>query len=451
MKARGNKVFIFIAVAVLVFSATGFDLQKNRSPKPNRPWSRLSEGRKPFLRNSISPDGAFLPDQVLVKFKPTVSTQNLSSILKNMGANELSIIQKIGLHVLSIPEYLSVDEMLITLRLNPDVEYAEPNYRISSLVTPNDTLFSYQYALFNQGQEIGVPGSPQGTARADIKATEGWEETRGNIEIVIGILDSGVDLLHPELADKIVSGGRDFINDDFDATDDYFHGTMMASIAAADTNNGEGIAGIAWNCKVLPVKVVDQNGIGDYATLIEGLIYAADQGVDVINLSLGGEAPSTALESALQYAYQKGAVIAAAAGNEDAPVVYPAAYDQYCLAVAASDYNDLRTPWSGTGPEVDVAAPGERIIGAVPTWLFGANSLPYAFGFGTSASTAHVAGLAALIKSNKPWLTNGEIMDVIRFTADDVNSAENPGFDNFIGYGRINMNKALVPQIITSK
>jgi thermitase len=450
MTTKGNKFIIFFSVAGLIFLAAGFDQQPVRTPRPTHPGFRSLDVNRPRLLNSASPAGSFLPDQVMVKFWPSVSTLSRSSFMNSMRADEISHIQPLDLHVFRIPEDLCVEEVLVTLRLNPDVEYAEPNSRTSVLVTPNDTLFSYQYALFNQGQDIGVPGSPQGTARADIKATEGWEEAKGSIEVVIGILDSGLDLLHPELVNKAVSGGRDFINDDFDATDDHYHGTMMASIAAAETNNGEGIAGVAWNCKVLPVKIVDQDGLGDYATLIEGLIWAADQGVDVINLSLGGDVPSAALESALEYAYEKGVVIAAAAGNTDAPVVYPAAYDQYCLAVAASDYNDQRVPWSGRGPQVDVAAPGERIIGAVPTWLFGPNSLPYAFGFGTSASTAHVSGLAALIKSNKPWLTNAEIMDVIRFTAEDINGGDYPGFDDFIGYGRINLNKALVPQIISS-
>jgi len=156
------------------------------------------------------------------------------------------------------------------------------------------------------------------------------------------------------------------------------------------------------------------------------------------------------LESAVKYAYDNDVVIAAAAGNDSSSVIYPAAYEAYCLAVAATDYDDMRTDWSNFGPEVDIAAPGERIVGPVPTWYWGPDSLPYAFGEGTSASTAHVTGLAALIKSIKPWLTSSEVMNVIRYSADDVNSSEYPGEDEFIGYGRINMEKALVPIKITS-
>jgi subtilisin family serine protease len=126
-------------------------------------------------------------------------------------------------------------------------------------------------------------------------------------------------------------------------------------------------------------------------------------------------------------------------------VYYPAAYDAYCLAVAATDYNDTRTTWSNFGPEVDVAAPGDWVLSIVPTWYWGPDYLPYAFGDGTSASAPHVAGLAALIKGLKPWLSVDDIMNVIRFSADDVNSTEYPGRDDYIGHGRINMEKALVP------
>ncbi len=254
-----------------------------------------------------------------------------------------------------------------------------------------------------------------------------------------------MELLHPDIKNKLMSAGRDLVNDDFDATDDNGHGTYVAGIAGAETNNNSGIAGVAWNAKILPVKVVDKDGSGFYDWIIEGITWAADQGADVINLSLGGEDASQLLVEALKYAYDKQVVIVASAGNEDAGVLYPAAYDAYVLAVSATDYNDARPSWSNKGPEVDVAAPGVRIVSLVPTWYFGPGSLPYGFGEGTSASAPHVAGLAGLLKGLKPFLKVSEIMDVIRFSADDVNSAERPGKDDELGYGRINMEKALVP------
>ena len=396
----------------------------------------------------------YRPDEVLVKFKPTLSEQTIKATMAAYQCKRLKRIPRINVYKIKIQKSTTVEETLYALRRNPDVEYAEPNYIASVAETPNDPLFEHQYALYNPGS--GPPGSPQGEERADIKATSAWEETKGDEEIIIAIIDSGVDMLHPELDEKIHSSGYDFVNGDSDATDDFFHGTFVAGIAAAATDNGEGIAGVAWNCKILPVKVLDDQGDGFYSDIIEGIIWAADNGAHMINLSLGGPMESFFLEDAVKYAYDKNIVIVAAAGNyepwESSDVSYPAAYDDYCLAVAATDDNDLRPSWSSFGPEVDVAAPGSDIISLVPTWFPETKgwdpTFPYALGDGTSMAAPHVAGLAALIKSVKPWLTALEIMNVIRYSADDVNSADNFGRDDYIGYGRINMDKALVPTVI---
>jgi subtilisin family serine protease len=398
------------------------------------------------------------PEQVLVRFKDSFSEQMREAAISAYRAKTLKRIPGLDIYSLQIPEGTSVEEMVYVLSRNPDVEFAEPNYVIHAAAWPNDILFSYQYALHNTGQQIGSSG-PIGTSGADIRATAAWEETKGEGETIIAIIDTGVDVEHPDIKNKIKSAGKDFVNGDDDATDDNGHGTHVAGIAAADTNNSEGIAGVAWNCKVLPVKVLDQLGEGWDYDVAAGIRWAVDNGADVINLSLGQDTPSTTLEVALEYAYEKNVVIVAAAGNEGVAVYYPAAYDDYCLAVAATNYNDERVtfentiddfePWeSNYGPEIDIAAPGERIVGLVPTWYFGSGSFPYAWGFGTSAACPHVAGLAALIKSIKPQLSASEIMCVIRYATDDVNSSSHPGKDDYLGYGRINMKKAIVPIII---
>lgn len=392
--------------------------------------------------------------EILVKFKSTLTDNEVEALLNVYQSRKIKKIPKLNVYKIQIPESYSVEEMMYAFDRNPDVEYAEPNYLVYIAVTPNDTLFQEQYALHNTGQAIGVPGSPSGIARADIKAPEGWEETKGSAETIIAILDTGIDRLHPDLRNNVISGGRDFVNDDFNATDDHGHGSLVAGIAAAETNNTEGIAGVAWNCKLLPVKILDEDGWGDYFDIADGIIWAADNGADVINMSFGGEQPypndDRALREALSYAKDAGSVLVAAAGNEDDYVYYPAAYDEYCIAVAATDYNDERPWWSNPGPEVDVAAPGDRILSCVPTWYWGPGSFPYAYAEGTSMAAPHVAGLAALLKDLKPWLSVDEIMDVIRYTAEDVNSGSDPGFDDFIGYGRINLETALVPIKLTS-
>jgi thermitase len=401
----------------------------------------------------------FHPEQVLVKFKDSFSEEMREASISAYRAKKLKRIPGLNIYKLQIPENSNVEEMVYVLSMNPDVEFAEPNYVIHTTAWPNDMLFGYQYALNNTGQTIGSSG-PTGKSGADIKATASWEETKGEGESIIAVIDTGVDMEHPDIKNKIKSRGKDFVNGDDDATDDNGHGTHVAGIAAADTNNSEGIAGVSWNCKVLPVKVMDQDGTGYDSDVADGIRWAADNGADVISLSLGQDTPSMTLELALEYAYDKNVVIVAAAGNEGGAVYYPAAYDEYCLAVAATSYNDERVTFqnssqdpggaweSNYGPEIDVAAPGERIVSLVPTWYFGSGSFPYGWGYGTSVATPHVAGLAALIKSIKPHLTASEIMNVIRYAADDVNSSSYPGKDDYIGYGRINMEKALVPIII---
>lgn len=399
-----------------------------------------------FKTQKDTPGPEYATGHILVRFKPTVSRQSISHTLKTYGSPSYRRIPGVDLYRVDIPEESSVEEMLYVWNQNALVENARPDHVAHIAVTPNDTFFKDQYALSNTGQAIPVPGSPSGKASADISATSAWEETKGDDTVVIAVIDTGVDLDHPDLKNKIVSPGKDFVNDDDDASDDNGHGTFVAAIAAAETNNDEGIAGVAWNCKLLPIKAMDKEGDGYYSDVIAGIIWAYENGADVINLSLGGGSPDTDLEAALLGAVQAGAVVVAASGNDDgAGVLYPAKYDQYVLAVAATDYNDVRPAWSNYGPEVDVAAPGESIISAVPTWYFGAGSLPYGVGGGTSFATPFVAGMTALIMSAKPWMSSADIMKVIKYTADDVNSAEYPGNDEYIGYGRINMATALVP------
>lgn len=446
-----KKTSIFILSALFIFFSMNFTQKEIQKPpgekyRPGQHLYQLGTFQKkpPSMKGRME----YAPDQILVRFKPTISQRNISSLIASFSSQKIKRIPVVDVYLLQIPDGSSVEEMIYILNQNRLVEYAGPNYIARITATPNDTFFDYQYALHNSGQDIGVPGSPQGSARADIKATSAWEESKGIEEVVIAIIDTGVDMAHPDLNDKIVSLGYDWVNGDADATDDQGHGTFVAGIAAAETNNNEGIAGVAWNCKILPLKVMDAEGEGYYSDIIDAIVYAVDNGADVINLSLGGFFDDPLMEEAVQNAVQNDVVVVAAVGPPEGypagPVTYPAAYDD-CLAVAATDYDDDRAWWSNFGPEVDVAAPGERIISTVPTWYFGEGSIPYGFGGGTSFSCPHVAGMAALIKSEKPWLTAEQVMNVIRYSADDINESELPGFDEDVGYGRINMEKALVP------
>jgi subtilisin family serine protease len=434
---QNRKLRVFALLSLLFFS---LNFQKSSSQVLLTPLPLVHNGF-PEISRGIS----YAPDRILVKFKPSLPAGAAEVMIAAYQSPRWERIPRIGVYKLQTPENVSAEEMVAALERNPAVEYAELDYVASIALTPNDILFKYQYALSNSGQQIGPPGSPQGKASADTKATSAWEETKGSEDVVIAIIDTGVDLGHPDLQKKVKSSGRDFVNGDLDATDDHGHGTAIAGIAAAETNNNEGIAGMAWNCKILPVKVMDQEGSGLYDWIASGIIWAVDNGAQVINLSLGGDAASQTLRDAVKYAYDKNAAVVAATGNDGAAVYYPAAYDNYVLAVAATDYNDQRASWSNFGSEVDVAAPGDRIVTTVPTWYWGPGSIPYGFVTGTSAAAPYVSGTAALLKSIKSWLKAGQIYDIIRYAASDVNSAQYPGKDNFIGYGRLDAAKAVVP------
>lgn len=446
MKAK-HRLVLFIAFLFTVFSLQA--LTQQTGPDQERIRRSTDRGRPEYAPHpetdmEAGANSGYAADHILVKFNPLLTTQHVDSIVRAYGSRTSQMIPVVGLYRVDIPEGSTVVEMLEVWSQNYFVEYAKPDYIARIAVTPNDLFFSDQYALSNTGQ-ILIPGSPGGTPNADISAATAWEETKGDEDILIAVIDTGVDLLHPDLVNKIASSGKDFVNGDDDATDDHWHGTAVAGITAAESNNGIGIAGVAWNCMILPVKVMDENGDGFYADVIEGIIWAVDNGAHVINLSIGGSIDDPDLEAAVVYAYQNGAVVVASSGNDGSSVSYPAAYDGYVLAVASTDMDDMRPPSSNFGPEVDVAAPGELIRTTYPTWDTPAGFYPYILASGTSFATPHVSGMAALIMSIKPWMEVSDLMKVIRYTADDVNADEYPGPDDYIGYGRINLDTALVP------
>ncbi|MCX6568239.1 MAG: S8 family peptidase [Candidatus Aminicenantes bacterium] len=451
LPAKGSIKAIPALLALLVVGLGTTDAGLVRQTKLGdrlfqRPF-RTQRVERPALRRGPR----YAADRVLVRFKPDVVDAYAEGLLRSYGFSSIRLIPRIGVYSVWTSPGVSVAETLAMLRRNGDIEQARPDYRARPADTPNDPFFSrYQYNLRNRGGVLDIGDIQlQTTAGDDIKATPAWDAARGDPEVVIAILDSGVDRTHPDLAAKVISPGWDFANDDEDATDDNWHGTHVAGVAAADTNNAQGIAGVAWDCKILPVKVAGADGMGFYSWIIDGIIWATDQGAEVINLSMGGDFDDPFLEDACKYAFDRGVVVVASAGNDfGGPVLYPAAYDSYVLAVAATDYSDQPADFSNSGPQVDVAAPGVYILGPAPQWYVGEGYLPYVFASGTSQAAPHVSGLAALIKSLKPELTPADVMKIIRYTADDVNASVDRGRDDHIGYGRINMERALVPYIL---
>lgn len=263
----------------------------------------------------------------------------------------------------------------------------------------------------------------------------------GNSNLTLAIVDTGVQLDHPDLAGRLLSG-YDYANNDADPTDDNGHGTSTSGAAAANGNNGLGMAGVNWGCMILPVKVLSASGSGSYSAISSGINYSADRGARVINLSLGGTMSSSTLQSAVNYAWNKGSVIIAAAGNNGtSQTVYPAACSNV-VAVSAINISNTITSWSSYGSFVDLCAPGDN-IGTL--WI----GSGYATVSGTSYSSPIVAGVACLALAANPSLKNFQVVNLLLKNADDLGAA---GFDSYYGNGRVNAARvvAAAPSVDTT-
>jgi thermitase len=314
----------------------------------------------------------------------------------------------------------STEQLMEYFNARNDVEYAEPNYILLPNRQPNDPLYTrYQWNL------------------PLIQADQAWNISPGNSNIIVAVVDTGVDLKHPEFQDKLVKG-YNVLKDNHDPNDDNGHGTHVAGIVSAGTNNTIGIAGVSWNNKIMPIKAIGAEGTGTSFDIAKGIKWAADNGAHVINLSLGNYHPSSVLEETIRYAYNKGVILIAASGNDNtSQPSYPAAYPEV-LSVSAIDQRSGRAEFSNYGDYIDVAAPGVDIPS---TYI----NNEYAALSGTSMACPHVAGLAGLILSVAPELSNKQVMEIIRQSADDLGA---PGKDQQFGFGKINVVKALETSVL---
>lgn len=287
---------------------------------------------------------------------------------------------------------------------------------------PNDIDFGLQWNLRNIGQ---VVGGSAGTPEADIDIVSVWDVERGSSDLVIALLDSGIDQ-HRELLGRILPGIN--IPDGNNSTaDECNHGTHVGGMLAAGGNDTIGIAGITWNTRILPV-VVTNGCTGFESNVASGLVWAVDQGARLVNMSLQFYAGSAVFQQAVQYAHAQGALQVAASGNTgNSNIAAPARWSQ-TIAVAATDNRDIRAPFSNFGAEIDVCAPGVNVWGC----NLGSG---YVYKSGTSMAVPHVTGLAALLWSHRPTLTRDEVRALIEQGVDDLGTA---GTDVFYGRGRVN-------------
>ena len=357
--------------------------------------------------------------RILVKFRPGTGLPEATQIHRQLGGQVRETISDIGVQVVTVPKG-QANEKVKAYRANVRVAYAEPDFVAKAVGSPDDPLFGYQWGL------------------SKVEAPQAWDVTTGSSSIKIAILDTGVDPNHPDLAGKIVSNinfsGSNTTNDV------YGHGTHVAGIAAAITNNGIGVAGLGYSSSIMNVKVLGDDGVGYWSWVAQGIIWAADHGAQIINLSLGGSDTSSTLEDAINYAWNKGVVVITAAGNNgNSSPFYPAYYPN-CLAVAATDANDAKASWSNYGDWVDVAAPGVSVYSTMTNG-------GYWYMSGTSMASPHVAGLAALVfttvsDTNGDGKLNDEVRSRIESTCDDIGVTG-------IGHGRIDaaraVSSALVP------
>ncbi|MGE5275014.1 MAG: S8 family serine peptidase, partial [Verrucomicrobiota bacterium] len=372
----------------------------------------LVVGMAVILFVTASGSAAVGRSRLLVKFVPGATAAERNAAIRGVNGAAVESIPDIGVHVVAVPSPTAATA-LARLKHTASVEFAEPDATAKAADVPNDPSFSLQWGM------------------SKIKTPDAWTTNKGSPSVKVAILDTGVSLSHPDLQGKIVASANFSSSSTVDDVNG--HGSHVAGIAAATTNNGVGVAGVGYGVDIMDVKVLGDSGSGLYSDMISGITWAADHGANVINLSLGGTMASSALQSAADYAWSKGVVVVAAAGNNASSSPFYPAYYTNVIAVAATTDLDKLASFSDYGDWVDVAAPGISIYSTIPGG--------YGYMSGTSMASPFVSGLAALLfaqttDTNGNGLRNDEVRSRLQSTADNVGIAG-------IGSGRINAYRAV--------
>ncbi|MBM3276205.1 MAG: S8 family serine peptidase, partial [Candidatus Sericytochromatia bacterium] len=325
---RVRKAGLAAGLSVLA-ALTGCGAAKN-------PYSIATQKLQQAARSS-----APAASSLLVKLKSSASADGVA---QSVGARTVSSFPQLGMVVLGLPGGTTASRAMASLAGNPGVAFAEPNFRMRSRPVPRGTgPTTYRTQIVSSD-----PGVAQQWGHKAIDVFGAWDYTLGDPRVVVAVVDTGVDLHHTDLKRQLVAG-RTFVSGTSSPMDDNGHGTHVAGIIGAEMNNSLGIAGVAPKCKLMPVKVLDAKGEGNTSDIVAGLLYAADSGARIINLSLGGGSGSKALEEAIKYAHGKGSLVVAAMGNDGKNVQeFPAAYAGV-ISVGATGRDNVQADFSNYG------------------------------------------------------------------------------------------------------
>lgn len=384
-------------------------------------------------------EAEFIPGEYVVQLKQqSVSMMSdMASLAQSLGGEVRPILSEQNIVLVKKPTLMMTSYVLKTLSANPLVEFVEPNfiYRINKL--PNDPKLIDLWGLVNQGQ---TDGAQTGLAGIDVNAEKAWDIQTGNKDLVVAVIDTGVDYTHPDLKDNMWTNeaelngkagvdddnngfvddvyGYNFANNKGDSKDDQGHGSHCAGTIGAKGNNGVGIAGVVWDVKIIGVKFLDRNGSGTLENALKAIDYATKMGAKIMSNSWGGGGFSETLKASIERAHAAGILFVAAAGNDgsnnDSAPMYPASYQiPNVISVAAINNKGQIANFSNFGKSsVHVGAPGVNITSST-------NGGYYSFS-GTSMATPHVSGVAAIVLSNEPNLTHLELKERLIATAKPI-------------------------------
>jgi len=439
---------LLLAAWIGTLGASGPNVAPIPGPKPATGAASTTAGRP-----------SFVPGEVLLRFRPDASPGQINAVLRGLGATHGKRFHRSRVEHHKIRG--TVEDAVAKFRNDPAIEFIEPDYIVhadaadapgSAEAVPNDPLFPLQWSLRNTGQQSGIVG-------ADIDAVGAWDQSTGSSQVIVAIIDSGMDWRHPDLAANVFTNpgeipdneidddgngfiddvhGFDFYNFDGDPSDENGHGTHVAGIIGAVGNNGIGIAGVAWRVQLLSAKFLGPDGAGATSSAIAAIEYAVDMGATILNNSWGGGPPSEALRAAIAAADEAGALFVAAAGNDasnndDYPHFPSSFHVPNIISVASTGRTDARSEFSNYGPvSVDLAAPGTQIMSTLPAGETGILS-------GTSMAAPHVSGALALLKSRYPTMTAGAMKTVVLASTDRI-----PALDGVVASGgRLNVLRML--------